>query len=137
TSPGIQRTVNDLLRAVSDIPGFSVITTSRPEFDQDSDPWLAEDAIAALGAPQTVMVEELSDDEAEMLRKNVPELRELLAPTHPAARIARNPYRLSRLLKVKNPASIRTEASLAAHWWQTADGARREDIRSAQRLLSD
>jgi hypothetical protein len=137
TSPGIQRTVNDLLRAVSDIPGFSVITTSRPEFDQDSDPWLAEDAIAALGAPQTVMVEELSDDEAEMLRKNVPELHELLAPTHPAARIARNPYRLSRLLKVKNPASIRTEASLAAHWWQTADGARREDIRSAQRLLSD
>jgi hypothetical protein len=137
TSPGLQRTVNDLLREVSDIPGFSVITTSRPEFDQDSDPWLAEDAIAALGAPQTVMVEELSDDEAEMLRKNVPELRELLAPNHPAARVARNPYRLSRLLKVKNPASIRTEASLATHWWQTADGARREDIRSAQRLLSD
>src|SRR3546814_13678921 len=64
-------------------------------------------------------------------------LRALLAADHPAAPIARNLYRLSRLLKVPNAAVIRTEAALAEHWWRTADGAPNAEVRAAQRILSD
>lgn len=66
-----------------------------------------------------------------------PELRVLLAEGHPAAPIARNLYRLSRLLRVSDAANFRTEASLAEHWWNGADGVPKSDLRSAQRILSD
>src|SRR3546814_12405732 len=59
------------------------------------------------------------------------------SPGHAAAAIARNLYRLSRLLKVPSTTTIRSEAVLASHWWQTADSAESADRRAAQRLLAD
>ena len=56
---------------------------------------------------------------------------------HPAASIARNLYRLTQLLKVPSSADIRTEAALADHWWKSADGAKPDDVRPAQRLLAE
>lgn len=137
TTPAKRKTVNDLLRAVSGIEGFSVVATARSDFDTDGDQWLAADALATLGPAKRVEVGELDEAEVELLRDRVPELRALLAPGHPAAAIARNPYRLSRLLKVPSAATIRTEAALARHWWETGDGVEGAHLRAAQRILSD
>lgn len=136
TSPARRRTVNDLLREVVVIDGFSVVATARPDFGADGDNWLAPEVVSALGPAQVVTVGELDDEEVEVLREHAPELRAILAPRHAAAGIARNLYRLSRLLKVPTSATIRSEAELADHWWRTADNAETPDQRAAQRLIA-
>ncbi|TZG33447.1 hypothetical protein [Agrobacterium sp. B1(2019)] len=135
--PARRSTVNDLLREIAQIPGVVVLTTARLDYGSDGDDWLAQDALASLGTPATIEVGDLSDDEVNSLREQAPQLKALLKSSHPAASISRNLYRLSRLLKVGDPNSIRTEADLALDWWRTADGAPRREISSAQRLLSD
>jgi hypothetical protein len=137
TEPGRRRTVNDFLREASTIEGFSVIATARSDFGKDGESWLAEDALAMLGGAHIVTVGELQDTEVEILTDHAPTLRALLAVDHPAAPIARNLYRLSRLLKVPSAAAIRTEAALADYWWRTADGAPETEVRAAQRILAD
>ena len=137
TSDERRRTVNDLLREIASVPGFSVIVSKRQEVDAEDSRWVAEDALAALGEPYQVVVGELSQKEVETLSNAAPELRVLLSNDHPAASIARNLYRLSQLLKVRSSADICTEAALADHWWKSADGAKADDIRPAQRLLAE
>ncbi|WP_203323070.1 ATP-binding protein [Pseudoxanthomonas beigongshangi] len=137
TSPARRRTVNDLLREVAAIEGLSIVATSRPEYSADGDGWLAPELASLLGPLHTVVIGELDDDEVETLREHAPELRALLAPGHAAAAIVRNLYRLSRLLKVPSTTTIRSEAALASHWWQTADSAESADRRAAQRLMAD
>jgi hypothetical protein len=136
-TPERRRTVNDLLREVAGIDGFSVIISRRPDLGVQGYGWLAEDAIAILGAPHQVLVSELDDDEVAVLSELAPELRILLSPNHPAAAIARNLYRLTQLLKVPSTVDIRTEAALACNWWNTADGTKPEHVRAAQRVLTD
>ncbi|AEH81162.1 hypothetical protein SM11_pC0089 (plasmid) [Sinorhizobium meliloti SM11] len=135
--PARRSTVNDLLREIAQIPGVAVLTTARLDYGRDGDDWLANDALASLGTPKIIEVGDLSDDEVQALQEQAPQLKALLKSHHPAASISRNLYRLSRLLKVGDPSSIRTEADLALDWWRTADGAPRREISSAQRLLSD
>jgi len=131
-------TVNDLLREVSRIEGFSVIVTAREDFDRDEPNWLAPDARAQLGETEPVMISELSEAEIAFLRAEAPELRALLADGHPAAKIARNLYRLARLLATRGSAAqLHTEADLAEHWWHTGDGADDSQRRDRQRLLAD
>jgi hypothetical protein len=132
-----RRTVNDVLREIAGIEGFSVVVSTRPDLGGEGSSWLAEDAIARLGTPHRVLVGELDDDEVAVLIEMAPELRALLAPDHPAAPIARNLYRLTQLLKVPSTVDIRTEAVLAHHWWDSADGAETKDKRAGQRLLAD
>lgn len=132
-----RRTVNDLLRESAAIDGFSVVISTRPDFDADGRGWLAEDALALLGTPHRVAVGELDDEEVAALSQAAPELRVLLAPGQPAARISRNLYRLTQLLKVPSSVEIRTEADLADRWWRTADGADPTHVRAAQRILAD
>jgi hypothetical protein len=136
-SPSQQRTVNDLLREVAVIDGFSVVATARTEFGADGGDWLAEDAVAALGLPAIVPIGELLEDEVETLREHAQELRALLEPGHPAAAIARNLYRLNRLLRAPASAAIRSEAELADIWWRSGDFAPSEHQRSTQRLMAD
>ena len=136
-SPSKRRTVNDLLREVAAIDGFAVVVTARSEFGADGDDWLAVDAVTRLGAPAIVPVTELDEDDVETLRELTPELRALLAPGHPAADIARNLYRLVRLIKTPASATIRTEAALADSWWKSGDYAASEHRRPAQRLMAD
>jgi hypothetical protein len=137
TTPERRRTVNDVLREASAIDGFSVIVSARADFGQDGDNWLAEDAVARLGPAKSVAVGELDPDEVELLRERAPQLRALLSPHHPAAPIARNLYRLSRLLKIPDAAAIRTEAALAQRWWTSGDESPGADVRAAQRLFAD
>lgn len=136
TSEASRRTVNDVLREVSAIDGFSVVVTARADFGEDGDDWLASDALARLGPKVRVDVDDLTDADVEILRTQAPELWALLAPGHPAAAMARNLYRLTRLLKTPPTASLHTEAALAAHWWSTGSGAKLGSVRSAQRILA-
>jgi len=137
SSEGRRRTVNDVLREVSAIEGFSVVVTARSDFGQDGDDWLAEDALVALGRSGRVEIGDLDDGDIEVLRTQAPQLKALLAPAHPAAAIARNLYRLTRLLKTPPTASMHTEAALASHWWATGSDTRPTTVRAAQRLLAD
>ncbi len=137
TDPGRQRTVNELLREAAAVPGFTVIATSRSANETCVDRWIADDVIDAFGGSHPVVVGELSDEEVEFLSEKTPELKAILAPGHPAASIARNLYRLSRLLKVPASAKIRTEAALASQWWASADNAPSNIVRAGQRILAE
>ena len=136
--PARRATVNDLMREVSGIDGFSVVATARTNSDPGEDDWLAEDALAALGGRERVVVGDLSDGRG----RNPPGGGRLSwrrcwrAPIRRRA-LARNPYRLSRLSRIPDPAGIRTEAALADHWWRTGDGVVDQDLRARQRMLSD
>uniref|UniRef100_UPI0035113273 hypothetical protein n=1 Tax=Pararhodobacter marinus TaxID=2184063 RepID=UPI0035113273 len=132
---GRQRTISELLRAAATIPGFTVIATARRTGASDAISWLDDGISKALGGTHWVTVEALSDEEVAILVAQAPELRMLLDATHPAAQLARNLYRLSRLLREPNAASVRTEAGLAQLWWISADGAPMADVRAAQRIL--
>jgi hypothetical protein len=135
--PGRQRTVVDLLRTAAKVPGFRVIVTARAAIDSETLPWLDDDVVAAFGSRATVKVGALSDDEVETLVEQAPELKALLDPQHPAAALARNLYRLSRLLKVPSVTTIRTEAQLADRWWKSGDGAPTAEVRASQRILAE
>ena len=137
TSVERRRTVNDLLREIAEVPGFSVVVSKRPDVGVEDTGWVAEDALAKLGTSCQVVVDELNDDEVAALGTAAPELRALLSRDHPAASIARNLYRLAQLLKVPSLANIRTEAALADRWWKSADGAKPDGVRPAQRLLAE
>lgn len=131
---GSQRTIAELLRAAAEVPGFKVVATTRTA--DDVEPWLDDQIVAALGGAYTVEVGPLSEDEVSILVGQAPELRSLLDPKHPAAGLARNLYRLSRLLKVRSATGIRTEAAMAGLWWRSADSASPADVRAAQRLMA-
>jgi len=137
TDPGHQRTVVDLLRAASTIPGFTVIVTTRTPSNPDSEPWLDDTITAEFGGVHPVLVSELTEADVAILVGQAPELKALLDKGHPASKIARNLYRLSRLVKVPSATEIRTEAILAHYWWKSADGAAPADVRPAQRILAD
>ena len=133
---GRQRTIAELMRAASAIPDFKVIATIRTAGNVDVELWLDDQIIAAMGGAYAIQVGPLSEDEVETLVDQAPDLRSLLAPKHPAAGLARNLYRLSRLLKVPSATRIRTEAAMAGFWWRSADGAPANDVRAAQRLMA-
>ena len=130
-------TVIDLVRSAAEVPNFQVIVTVRTDFDKEEPNWLPSDALASLGRAPPVVVKELGAEEIEELRSAAPVLRALLADDHPARDIARNLFRLSRLLEVQGSAEeLRSEVDLIERWWTTADGAP-EGRRERARLLSD
>ncbi|MGY0791979.1 hypothetical protein ACW7BJ_21635 [Azospirillum argentinense] len=130
-------TVIDLVRSAAGVPNFQVIVTARSEFDKEEPNWLPPDALASLGRAPPVVVKELGDEEIDELRAAAPTLRALLADEHPARDIARNLFRLSRLLEVQGSTEeLRSEVDLLERWWRTADGVS-EGRRERARLLSD
>jgi hypothetical protein len=133
---GRQRTIAELMRAASAIPDFKVIATTRTAGNIDVELWLDDQIVAAMGGAYPIQVGPLSEDEVATLIDQAPDLRSLLDPKHPAAGLARNLYRLSRLLKVPSATGIRTEAAMAGFWWKSADGAPAKDVRAAQRLMA-
>jgi hypothetical protein len=133
---GRQRTIAELLRAASAIPEFRVLVTTRTAGNINAELWLDDQIVAALGGAYPIQVGPLSDDEVAALVDQAPDLRSLLDRNHPASGLARNLYRLSRLLKVPGTTGIRTEAEMAGLWWQSADGAPANDVRAAQRLMA-
>lgn len=133
---GHQRTITELMRAASAIQDFKVIATLRTAGKTDVDFWLDDQIVAAMGGAYPIQVGHLSDGEVAILVDQAPDLRSLLDSKHPAAKLSRNLYRLSRLLKAPSATGIRTEAAMASFWWKSADGALAKDVRAAQRLIA-
>jgi hypothetical protein len=135
--PGKRATVIDLVRSAADVPSLQVIVTARTGFDKEEPNWLPTDALDKLGRAPPIVVEELGPEEIEELKEAAPTLRALLADDHPARGIARNLFRLSRLLEVQGSASeLRSEVDLLERWWSTADGVP-EGRRDRARILCD
>jgi len=133
-----RRTVVDLVREVSSVPGFAVIATARREFGVDEPSWLPREAIERLGLAEPIVIGEPSPAEVEEIRQAAPELAFLLTDSHPARHVARNLFRLDRLAAVAPPNSMpRTEVDMAARWWQTADGAPDDNRRESARVLRE
>lgn len=133
---GRQRTIAELVRAASTISDFKVIATTRTAGNVNVEPWLDDQIVSAMGGAYPIQVGTLSEDEVAILIDQAPSLRSLLDPKHPAAGLARNLYRLSRLVKVPSATRIRTEAEMAGLWWASADGAPLKEVRAAQRLMA-
>jgi hypothetical protein len=119
------------------VPNFQVIATARIDFDKDEPNWLPKEALAKLGCGPPVIINELGDEQVEELRAAAPSLRALLADDHPARDMARNLFRLSRLLEVQGSTEqLRSEVDLLERWWTTADG-RPDGRRERARILAD
>ena len=134
--PEEQLTVIDLVREAATIPGMSVIVTARRDFGIAEPSWLPAEALDKLGQAKPVLIEDLSDDEADELRSAAPQLTALLSDAHPAKDVARNLFRLSRLAnRPSGVPSLRTEAEMVEEWWQSADGAKDAGHRDRARVL--
>lgn len=134
---GKKATVMDLVRSAVNVPSFQVIVTARTDFDKEEPNWLPADALEHLGRAPTITIAELGPEELEELKEAAPALQALLSDDHPARSIARNLFRLSRLLEVQGSTDeLRSEVDLIERWWQTADGGS-EGRRERARLLYD
>jgi hypothetical protein len=134
---GKRVTVVDLVRAAATVSATKIIATARTDFGKDDPHWLPPDVLAQLGRAPAVVIDELEPEEIEELKAAAPALRALLVDHHPARAVARNLFRLSRLLEVDGPTDqLRSEVDLLERWHETADGpalGRRERAR----LLDD
>ena len=131
-----RRTVVDLVREVSNVPGFAVIATARRNFGVDEPSWLPGEALEQLGLVEPIVIGELSPAEVEEIRQAAPGLAFLLSDSHPARNVARNLFRLDRLAAVSTSDSMpRSEVDMAVRWWQTADGASDGKRRELARVL--
>ena len=129
-------TVVDLVRDAASVPGFAVLATARRTFGIEESSWLPSDALAHLGSAEPVVIDDLSETEIEEMRNAAPSLALLLADSHPARDVIRNLFRLARLASRPGSEPVpRTEAEMAAQWWQTADGKHDGDYRERTRLL--
>jgi hypothetical protein len=130
---GEQITLRDLMRGVAANPLWRAAVTIRPGGEE----WRSKltDEVRALGHG-TVVVNEISDEEADVLRAGNPTLAALLRPMHPARAMARNLFHLSRLLDLSSSAQQDTvalagEIDLARLWWRYG-GARDERGRAGR-----
>ena len=131
-------TVRDLVREASEVPGFSVIATARRDFGLEEPNWLPEASLGRLGQANPVTVVELSTTEVSELQATAPELRALLAESHPARAVTRNLFRLSRLANRPGGGQVpRTEVDMAEQWWKSADGTQDATRLKRARVLKD
>ena len=131
-----RKTVNDLLRAASEVPGLSVVLTARRNFGVDEPSWLDPDAVKAMGPVPPVVIEELGEAEVAELRDAEPQLSGLLVEGHPARGVVRNLYRLSRIAaRSASAPTPTTELDMAEQWWSSADGDRDAGHRERARVL--
>ncbi|KQW02802.1 hypothetical protein [Rhizobacter sp. Root1221] len=121
--PGQRATVSDLICAAAQVRGFRVVVTARLDFDADARAWLPTLALQELGEAPPLVIDELSDDEVSWLANADPALAALLRPGHPAEKLARNLYRLNRLVRsaAAEGAAPFSEAQMALQWWTSGD----------------
>lgn len=135
-SADAKTTINDFVRTASSVPRISVIATARTEYGKTEPNWLPKEELAVLGKAEPVFIPDLDDSEVAELREGATRLSQLLADSHPAKPIARNLFRLSRLVTRDGdqPWPV-TEAEMATQWWAHADGREDELLRERLRLL--
>lgn len=126
---GERKTVADLMRIAADIPGFTVMVTTRHSPEGEETAWLPAEALDRLGRAEPVVIAELTDKELRTLADADPGLAVLVSPDHPARDVMRNLYRLARLTQRPSSDPVRSEIDLADQWWHSADG----DTGAAQR----
>jgi hypothetical protein len=126
--------VCDLVDEASKIAGFDLIVTARRDFGKDEANWLPPEALVRLGHVQTVVIDELSNEEVQEIEAAEPRLAPLLAESHPARTVVRNLFRLSRLLNRSTGETVpTTETEMALIWWKTADGKAYDQLRNRSR----
>ncbi len=131
-----RRTVVDLVREASNVPGFAVIATARRKLGVDDPDWLPADALNRLGRAEPLVIEEPTPAEVEEMRQAAPGLALLLADSHPARNVACNLFRLDRLAgSAAGDPMPRSEVDMAERWWQTADGPLDDKQRERARVL--
>lgn len=134
-----RRTIVDLVRAAAEVPGVSVVVTIRRSLESEKTDWIPRDILDRLGRATPITVDELSEIEVDDLREAAPQIAALLADSHPARDVARNLFRLSRLLRLAarpgGPYTLRTEIDMAEQWWETADGQSDDLHRERSRIL--
>lgn len=132
-----RKTVSDLVRAASKVPGFAVIATARADFGREQPSWLPEEAVNALGRAEPIYIDDLSSAEAAELSYAAPRLATILGERHPAHEVSRNLFRLARLAQLSGtePAPA-TEVDMGALWWRTADGGAPSERRDRSRVLT-
>ncbi len=132
-----RRTVVDLVREASNVPGVAVVATARSSFAVEEANWLPPDALARFGQPEHIVIGELSEPEVDEMRHAAPRLAPLLTANHPARDVTRNLFGLARLASWPGNEPVpRTEVDMAEQWWQTADGRLDGDHRDRARLLT-
>lgn len=137
-SEGERATVRDLVRAAVSVPGFNLVVTARRTPIAEESAWLPAEALDRLGRAPGVVIDELSAVEIEELRHAAPHLAALLADTHPARAVTRNPYRLSRLARLPANAHLpNTETEMSTLWWASAGDVPADKRRICSRLLRD
>src|SRR5262249_38535370 len=130
-----RRTILDLIAAAADVPGVKVLATARNGFGRDEPSWLPEPILKTLGVSVPVIIDALSEGEVDEVREADVRLAALLTDQHPAQALARNLYRLDRLVRSAESQAVRTEVDMAMQWWGSADGRRDSDHRERARLL--
>lgn len=131
-----RKTVVDLVREASSVPGFAVISTARRNFGVDEPSWLPADALNRLGKAEPLVIGEPTPTEVEEIRQAAPGLASLLADGHPARNVARNLFRLGRLAGgATGESAPRSEVDMAERWWRTADGPLDDKQRERIRVL--
>jgi hypothetical protein len=135
-SPTEQETIKDLLVFAARHPTMRVVATARTDFGQVEPTWIPREALTRFGPTVTVQLSELDERELDELRLAAPTLRSLLSDSHPAKKIVRNLFRLSRLSarKVDDPWPA-TETQMARQWWESADGHVDSELRERARVL--
>jgi hypothetical protein len=130
--------VCDLVDEASKVAGFDLIGTARRDFGKDEANWLPPEALVSLGRVQTVVIDELSNEEVQEIEAAEPRLAPLLAESHPARSVVRNMFHLSRLLNRSTGETVpTTETEMALTWWKTADGKAYDQLRNRSRILRD
>ena len=129
-------TLTDLLRSFATSPGWAAIVTTGFGNDEWKSQLPAEIKSKAIAV---VEVPEISDEEADSLSTENGGLAFLLAGDHPAKKIARNLFYLSRMVELAagqaQVASLATEIDLARMWWRFG-GGRTEDSERLARLIA-
>ena len=136
--PGERATVKDLVRAAAEVPGFSVIVTSRRSLEEEKSQWLQTDTHSCASP---IEIGELSDSEIDALRGLAPELSVLLSERSPARDVARNLFRLDRLIEQRtHDTTPYTETQLLTAWWQDTNnvlpGTSRHECARIMRALA-
>lgn len=128
-------TITDLLAAVAKNSGWRAVVTS----GVGNDDWKNNLPAGVRNADiATLQVEAITDDETAVLSEGNRTLAMILSNDHPARKIARNLFYLSRMIELgadqaEAAAGIATETDLALLWWRYG-GGRGEDAGRFARL---
>lgn len=114
-----RRTVADIIIIAREI-GLQIVFSARTGWNTLVKGQYSETVLDVLKDAVAFAVPSLEEADIDHLSDVLPVLRPLLLPSHPAAALVRNPYRLKRLLAAGDQASdIVTEIDLARQWWES------------------